>query len=151
MPLSLQPSAAKRWMTCTASPGFIAEHEAQLPKSESAYADEGTRAHDVAEKMLRGQDWSCPPDMAEHVKGYVDRVRANKATASNDSEIYVETRVPLFYMPERNGRIESFSYRDASGAMVLVKDSALAKLLRHVLQVPMPAGEVESEQLSLFA
>lgn len=121
MPLSLQPSAAKRWMTCTASPGFIAEHEAQLPKSESAYADEGTRAHDVAEKMLRGQDWSCPPDMAEHVKGYVERVRANKATASNDSELYVETRVPLFYMPERNGRIDT-AIRDDGNNELIIRD-----------------------------
>lgn len=119
MPLSLQPSAAHRWLTCTASPGYIAEHEDKLPKEDSSYANEGTQAHDVAEKMLRGQDWSCPPDMAEHVKGYVERVRANKATASETAELYIEARVPLFYMPGRNGRIDTAIIDKANNELIV--------------------------------
>lgn len=121
MSLSLQPSAAHRWMTCTASPGLIDSLGDLVPKDDKPYADEGTLAHDVAEKMLRGEDWSCPPDMAEHVRGYVDRVRANKATASNDAELYVEAKVPLFYMPERNGRIDT-AIIDRANNEVIIRD-----------------------------
>ena len=43
------PSSAKRWMTC---PGSIAL-SMQCPEPEtSKYAEEGTRAHDLAERAL---------------------------------------------------------------------------------------------------
>ena len=44
----LAPSAAKRWLTCTPS----ARLEASLPDRTSAYAEEGTIAHAVAECLL---------------------------------------------------------------------------------------------------
>ena len=45
----LSPSAAHRWMHCTASPTV----EAMLPDPGSPYAAEGTLAHAIAELKLR--------------------------------------------------------------------------------------------------
>ena len=121
MRISLQPSAAHRWLTCTASPRFLAEHEAELPKDDSPWAAEGTQAHEVAEKLLLGEAYSCPPDMEEHVKGYADRVQSNLQTARTGATLHVETKVPLFYMPEREGRIDS-AILDKSDATLIIRD-----------------------------
>jgi hypothetical protein len=48
----LGASSAKRWMNCPGSIKLIASLD--LPNTSSAYADEGTRAHAVAESCLRG-------------------------------------------------------------------------------------------------
>jgi len=45
----LSPSGAARWMSCTAS----ASVEALLPDESSVYADEGSRMHNICEKLLR--------------------------------------------------------------------------------------------------
>ena len=121
MKISLQPSAAHRWLNCTASPRFLAEHEAELPKRDTEWSAEGTLAHDVAEKMLLGQPWSCDPVMAEHVTGYVERVKANLATAREGATLHVETKVPLFYMPERVGRIDT-TVMDKVDSRIVVRD-----------------------------
>ena len=121
MRISLQPSAAHRWLHCTASPRFLAEHEAELPKRDTEWSTEGTQAHEVAEKMLLGHPWSCDPVMAEHVTGYVERVKANLATARGGATLHVETKVPLFYMPEREGRIDT-AIKDVSDAVLIVRD-----------------------------
>jgi hypothetical protein len=107
MKISLQPSAAHRWLNCTASPRFLAEHEAELPTDESPWAAEGTLAHGIAEKMLLGEAYAGPSGMVEHVGGYVGRVKANLASAGEGAGLHVETKVPLFYMSDRNGRIDS--------------------------------------------
>ena len=121
MRISLQPSAAHRWLNCTASPRFLAEHEAELPKRDTEWSTEGTLAHEIAEKMLLGQPWSCDPVMAEHVQGYVDRVKANLATAREGATLHVETKVPLFYMPERVGRIDT-TVMDKVDSRIIVRD-----------------------------
>ena len=121
MRISLQPSAAHRWLHCTASPRFLAEHEAELPKRDTEWSTEGTLAHEIAEKMLLGQPWSCDPVMAEHVQGYVDRVKANLATAREGATLHVETNVPLFYMPEREGRIDT-AIKDDANLTLIVRD-----------------------------
>ena len=121
MRISLQPSAAHRWLNCTASPRFLAEHEAELPKRDTEWSTEGTLAHDVAEKMLLGHPWSCDPVMAEHVTGYVARVKANLATAGEGATLHVETKVPLFYMPEREGRIDT-AIKDVANVCLIVRD-----------------------------
>ena len=45
----LSASGAHRWLACTPSARF----ELQFPKSTSAYAEEGTLAHSVAELTTR--------------------------------------------------------------------------------------------------
>ena len=121
MRISLQPSAAHRWLNCTASPRFLAEHEAELPKRDTEWSTEGTLAHEIAEKMLLGQPWSCDPVMAEHVTGYGERVKANLATAREGATLHVETKVPLFYMPEREGRNDT-AIKDDANLTLIVRD-----------------------------
>lgn len=72
----LSASGAHRWMAC---PGSVKAEEG-LPDSSSPFAEEGTQAHDVAEKALTG-GWDCSTvwdrdDLAEPLQVYVDYVRA---------------------------------------------------------------------------
>src|SRR5690606_33720744 len=72
----LSPSSAHRWLNCTAS----AMAEAALPEANSAYADEGSEAHDLAahclENALHGVDVTDNTEMAEAIQVYLDYVRA---------------------------------------------------------------------------
>ncbi len=56
-------------------PGSVVLSEG-MPSKSSAHADEGTRAHEVAEALLRGgtPDGSVSVEMMEHVMVYVDHV-----------------------------------------------------------------------------
>lgn len=70
----LSPSAAERWMTC---PGSIVLSEG-IEGRTSPFAQEGTRAHEMAEALLRGgpvQQSLLPDDAEQHVAVYVDHVR----------------------------------------------------------------------------
>lgn len=102
----LAPSAAKRWVNCTASIAYCQENADRIPEdSSSSYADEGTIAHDWAANILNGlNDISeVPEDMRPHVAGYVDL--AERLTTDKD-KVFVESRVPLFYKPEDAGTVD---------------------------------------------
>jgi hypothetical protein len=65
------PSAAERWMTC---PGSVALSMG-LPDDESPYAEEGTLAHSLFEKMMLGLSFTVadyPLEMVHHVTHAVD-------------------------------------------------------------------------------
>jgi hypothetical protein len=74
----LSPSKAEQWMTC---PGSVVLSEGMI-EAESGYADEGTRAHAMAEKWLLGHlarhgetpSFKKPEEieMAKYVKTYID-------------------------------------------------------------------------------
>ena len=59
----LSPSSAERWMSC---PGSVALNEGKDDKG-SSYAAEGTAAHELAEKILRGVQQQQPVDVLEFV------------------------------------------------------------------------------------
>jgi len=93
----LNPSGADRWMTC---PGSVVL-SAGMPGSESEYADEGTRAHDIAEKWLTSyfaQHGQIPSfadvEMARNVKPYVDEV-IRLASLSKKAGVYLEKKVAV--------------------------------------------------------
>lgn len=71
----LSPSAAHRWTRC---PGSVVL-EKDMPESSSAYADEGTQAHEIAAQMLRREPFHntdlLSDDLWEAVKAYVERIR----------------------------------------------------------------------------
>lgn len=102
----LSPSAASRWTVCTASPGFIARNAAVLPKESSSYADEGTKAHDLAAQVLLGRHrlvHSDDADMLINVRAYIDFVRSKQRS---DDIVQIERKVALFYLPKENGTVD---------------------------------------------
>ena len=71
----LSASGAHRWMRCAGS----LQLEEQFPESTSAYAEEGTRAHDLAEKCLTSGHSASnfvdyPAEMQRYVQDFVDYV-----------------------------------------------------------------------------
>lgn len=69
----LSASGSERWMNCTASPKYSLE----FPTPESSkYAEEGTRAHELAERILRGHPihGSADAEMLKYVSEYTDYV-----------------------------------------------------------------------------
>jgi hypothetical protein len=67
-------SASKRWLSCAGSMVLTAG----LPDTSSKYADEGTKAHAMAEATLRGEDYKLTDadvDMWGHVSLYVDNIK----------------------------------------------------------------------------
>ena len=72
----LSASGAHRWMAC---PGSV-NAESGLSDKSSSFAEEGTQAHEVAEKALKG-GWNADTiwnrkDLAEHLQTYIDFVRS---------------------------------------------------------------------------
>jgi len=104
----LGASSAHRWMACPGSVRLAAD----APRRSSRYADEGTAAHQLAERCLRenapvvtpaafyiGQDeyvgsdpWEVTEDMAEAVQVFLDTVRG--AMQPGD-ELLTEVRFDL--------------------------------------------------------
>ena len=60
-----------------------------MPEKTSAFAEEGTRAHALAEKILQGVRATCEPEMLDHVMVYVDHVKAL------GGEMHIEQRVKV--------------------------------------------------------
>src|ERR1700750_2753441 len=100
----LGPSSAKRWMTC---PGSVRMSRG-LENKSSRYAEEGTEAHALAEKILRGRLERTPEnveaaaeatllatvDMLEAVDVYVEKVMSY-TRAGHEVVILLEQRVTL--------------------------------------------------------
>ncbi|MCA3186928.1 MAG: DUF2800 domain-containing protein [Cupriavidus sp.] len=101
-------STASRWMNC---PGSVALCETIPPLPSSAYAQEGTKAHALAEAALlagerdamafkglsparRHPDGPFSEDMCKHVQVYLDAVYA-ELDASPDAVLHVEQRFTL--------------------------------------------------------
>lgn len=105
----LSPSSSARWLTCTGSLRVIEEvYPDGVPDQTSEYAEEGTRAHTVAEWYARdrfGLDNSEAPDvdykdddeldeMIEHAQFYVSVLEQITAEAVlDDPKVYIEKRV----------------------------------------------------------
>lgn len=108
--LDLNPSSSERWTTCTASPHFLLENWDKLPPSGSKFSEEGTTAHEVAAAMVLGREPNeaqCPTpidgEMRMHAWDYMEYVNGLREKGST---ITVETKYPLWYMPERNALVD---------------------------------------------
>jgi len=121
----LGASSAHRWFEC---PGSVALCS-QMPRTESAFAQEGTNAHTLAELVLRQTpnafyyvgkaktrnnpfDFDIDEDMANHVQGYVDHVREVKNSLPG-SVLLIEHRFQLSNIhPDLYGTCDAVVYQE---------------------------------------
>lgn len=93
----LGPSSSHRWINCPGSLSLINKGYADglIKPSTSSYAEEGTKAHDLAAKMLLKADGlfaDVPEEMRMHVMGYVDFVLSHVNTFV-DPELLIEEEI----------------------------------------------------------
>ena len=152
----LSPSGAHRWMRC---PGSVVL-EAQYPDSSSAYAREGTAAHELAALVLEsppataqayvgkriayddhGEDvqWPITQDMADYVDDYVKLVRERAEGAT----LMVERKLPI-------GHITGEASATGTSDVVII-DHANSEIvvidLKYGMGVRVSAEENEQTQL----
>ena len=118
--LSLSPSSASRWTTCTASPRLIAENKHLIVEEDKAFTKEGEAAHEMAKNafadtnvLLAAED----TDMAIHVGEYI---LFCQKLAQGFEEVQVEQKVPIWYFPERHGYIDFYALNEEQDTLVIV-------------------------------
>lgn len=141
--LDLNPSAADRWTTCTASPRFILECEQKgmLGESVTAYNQEGTTAHEVAAALLQDRKprehdkYHCPVPVTEemhvHAWSYLQYIESLREPGA---QLLVEQKLPLWYMEGRNAIVD---------AALMNRDSL------HVIDLKYGEGVIVSPEGSL--
>lgn len=100
-------SSSERWLNC---PGSVTLCELAPPQVSSQYADEGTKAHDLAEKMLRDDKNIVVSDydkeMLDHAYSYSKYV--NKLQKETHGTLMIETKVSLdFIHPDMFGTLDA--------------------------------------------
>lgn len=115
----LSPSSAYRWLVCTPSARF----EEQIPEEESAYAAEGTLAHELAALILSGKSGKAylevfdtivanplySAEMLEHCQSYAEYVKM----LAGDAHIYIEHGYDMSaYIPLQFGTCDASFIKD---------------------------------------
>lgn len=107
--LNLQPSGASCWTVCTAQPAYVQANAHLIPDDlDTKWSVEGDQAHEVSEAMLRGRavPGYATPEMRRHGAAYAEFCRSKQDPF--EGRMYIEQRVPLWYMPERSGRVDCY-------------------------------------------
>lgn len=120
--IDLYPSSAARWVTCTASPKFIAANADKLPPSDTIYNQEGATAHEVAAALLEGREVNlkeCPTpitkEMHKHAWNYWEYVQSLGGTP------IVERKFPLWYASGRSGKVDVLTIADGHTHIIDLK------------------------------
>lgn len=119
------PSSSATWTGCTAAPDAIEEARKKgiIPEDDlSEYAQEGTIAHEYAEKVATGKMRLSEIDqpMRDHIAGYLAECqeRIDLSSLLAPSEHAYEKKFPIFYRPEDRGTADFFQIRHyPSGAV----------------------------------
>lgn len=128
----LSPSAAERWMTC---PGSVVLSDG-MPERSSAFAEEGTKAHEYAEFCLRGEDGelTVSEEMFDNVMVYVQHV------LSLGGELHAEQKV----------KVNDQVYGTADAVVWIAEERAL-----HIVDLKYGAGVavevIDNLQLKIYA
>lgn len=114
----LSPSKAYQWTVCTASIPFAEKNKDRLPPDKSsAVADEGTKAHTVAEVLaltrlmepkafVPGIPDFATKDMISYGRQYADLCVETAGPVPDLYEWGLEKRVPLFYLKQERGTVD---------------------------------------------
>lgn len=151
----LSASGAYRWMACPPS----ALLEAEFPETQSAYAEEGTLAHEIASLMLTKHFYTdlrpseykkqlaklqanplYSPTMMEHVNSYYDYI-VETYQSLNAPTILIETKIDLSeWIPKGFGTCDC----------VLISDGVM-----HVVDLKygqgVPVSAQDNPQIQLYA
>lgn len=152
----LSPSAAHRWMNCTAAPRL----EATVPDSGSSYAQEGSLAHAYCARKLKsfmgfdtsGEDMEIAQlngqyhtgEMDEYTDTYrnivLEKFEAARA-ATRDARLLIETRLDFSeYVPEAFGTSDATIIADG---LLEIIDFKYGKGVR--------VSAVDNEQMKIYA
>ena len=140
----LSPSASERWMTC---PGSVVLSEG-MPNKSSAFADEGTQAHAVAESILRGKAIESETGMAENVMVYVDYVRSLGGVLHIEQRVHVNADIygtaDAVVWDAENAMLHIADLKYGAGVAVEVTNNLQLKIyaLAALLQFKYPAHNV---------
>ena len=146
----LSPSGAVRWMAC---PGSVALCQ-DLPERSSAFADEGTDAHELAALCLQthsdaidyadrlmGKGFRVGREMVQAVQAYLDYVRA--VVHATQGQLLVEQRLPISAFTGEDGA------HGTSDVVILTRDELIVVDLKYGRGVPVQAQD--NPQLQLYA
>lgn len=161
----LAPSASSRWLKCTASPGFIARLTSESDVSSSVYADEGTRAHELAEDALivgvpTESFEDVPEDMREHIQNYIDFA----TEVAEGTRIESEKAIPLFYAPDSTGTADLVIFKKEAKTLITIdlkygagvsiqaeENTQLSIYMRSIIeQRKLTSKDVETIQLYIY-
>lgn len=150
----LSPSSASRWTVCTACPGFVEANKDKCKFGSSPYADEGTLAHEIAERyvmFLGKRDMLEPtggtPEMHEHGRAYAEYVLGH-TTSDNWA---VEQVAPLWYEPESNGHVDFFAWNSWSkGGATLQRGEDGFHIDDYKYGQGVPVSAERNKQLSIY-
>ena len=150
----LSPSSAERWMTC---PGSVRLSEG-IEDTSGKYADEGTAAHEMAERILKGEDGHTllgkkaengvefTQDMLDDVVNYTGVIQA--LAQQTDAALFVEVKLPInTWTGELNDKGEPA--KGTSDAVLVIGDELIVADLKFGRGVMVEANE--NKQLMLYA
>lgn len=133
----LSPSSAVRWMSC---PGSVILSEG-IEEEKSAYAEEGTLAHTVAEHSLKGLPFwgELPDDMLENVEIYTKAI----ADYAKGHKLLVEQRLSIEHLTGEPGA------QGTADAVIIADDELQIHDLKYGRGVRVDAER--NEQLMIYA
>ena len=150
------PSGSSRWMTCTASVGYIEENRERCDFGETLESSEGTIAHEWAAAGLR--ELAMPEEVPDReMRGHVHEYCNFVWDLADDAELHVEQEVPLFYRTQDHGTVDCWfvvgetlyivDFKYGAGVEVEAEDNQ--QLLIYAVSV-MRGLEVKPEQVVMI-